>query len=46
MPYCKEGAHISHDGWEPALRTTVGLTKSCGVLPRRYKGSNKRKHGK
>ena len=43
-PECKESGCVSHDGWEPALRTAVGLNKSIGVLSRRYKCTNKRRH--
>lgn len=44
-PECKTNSHVGTDGWEPGLRTAVGLQQSIAVLSRRYRCTNNRKHG-
>lgn len=43
-PGCKESSCVKTDGWEPNLRTAVGLRHSVGVLSRRYR-CNSKSHG-
>ena len=46
FPECQRSDFVTTDGWEPALRTAVGLDEPISVLSRRYRCPNTSAHGK